>query len=57
MKIPVYLSDSLKTLDFPAFSAGLLPYKALFSLVFALVGLKRGIFMPDSAILMKDLAV
>ena len=45
----LYLSKSLKPIDFPAFPAGLLPYKAPFSLVFALAGQNKGNFLSVAA--------
>ena len=48
-QIGIYLSKSLKPIDFPAFSAGLLPQKAPFSLVFALVGQNKGNFLSVAA--------
>ena len=47
--MPIYLSETLKPIDFPAFPAGLLPSKALFSLVFDLINRDEGsafIFRP-----------
>ena len=55
-KIPVCLSVPLRTIDFPAFLAGLLPQNRLISLVLPLWGKTREIFYSPPTTLSRSLA-